>query len=163
MTHVITSAVPPGAADELAARLTKALRSDVAVVDWKDGPTPGGLLVLAPHELADDERRAALASVDYSWVHVTSAGVDFAGLADVGPGTLLTRSWRCYAAPLAEYAMHAILTHESVRTPVGFSTARRSGAPGRACTSSTCRVASSWTPTRSSSTATQAACTRRST
>lgn len=112
MTHVVTSAVPPGAAEELATRLTKALRSDVAVVDWKDGPTPGGLLVLAPHELADDERRAALAAVDYSWVHVTSAGVDFAGLADVGPGTLLTRSWRCYAAPLAEYAMHAILMHE---------------------------------------------------
>ena len=39
-------------------------------------------------------------------------GVDFVDVAAWDPAVLLTRSWQCYAAPLAEYALHAMLSHE---------------------------------------------------
>lgn len=73
---------------------------------------------MAPHELSAARRASVLRSARWSWVHLTSAGADFIDLADWPADTLLTRSWRCYAAPLAEYALHAVLTHE-----------RRRGAP----------------------------------
>ncbi|WP_202929980.1 NAD(P)-dependent oxidoreductase [Streptomyces sp. TR1341] len=79
---------------------------------WREAPERDGVLLMAPHELSAGRRAEVLRSARWSWVHLTSAGVDFIDLAEWPADTLLTRSWRCYAAPLAEYALHAVLTHE---------------------------------------------------
>ncbi|MFJ4799408.1 NAD(P)-dependent oxidoreductase [Streptomyces murinus] len=79
---------------------------------WQEAPERDGVLLMAPHELSAARRAEVLRSVRWSWVHLTSAGADFIDLAEWPADTLLTRSWRCYAAPLAEYALHAVLTHE---------------------------------------------------
>ncbi|MEU1655637.1 NAD(P)-dependent oxidoreductase [Streptomyces griseofuscus] len=79
---------------------------------WREAPERDGVLLMAPHELSAGRRAEVLRSARWSWVHLTSAGADFIDLAEWPADTLLTRSWRCYAAPLAEYALHAVLTHE---------------------------------------------------
>ncbi|MGM9335808.1 NAD(P)-dependent oxidoreductase [Streptomyces murinus] len=79
---------------------------------WQEAPERDGVLLMAPHELSAGRRAEVLRSARWSWVHLTSAGADFIDLAEWPADTLLTRSWRCYAAPLAEYALHAVLTHE---------------------------------------------------
>ncbi|MFJ5631804.1 NAD(P)-dependent oxidoreductase [Streptomyces goshikiensis] len=76
------------------------------------GPRDGGVLLMAPHELSPVKRQEALDAAKWSWVHLTSAGADFVDLGSWPADTLLTRSWRCYAAPLTEYSLHAVLSHE---------------------------------------------------
>ncbi|GLX47559.1 hypothetical protein Shyhy01_05090 [Streptomyces hygroscopicus subsp. hygroscopicus] len=93
-------------------RLRSAFGPSVGLRPWQEAPERGGILLMAPHELSAARRASVLRSARWSWVHLTSAGADFIDLADWPADTLLTRSWRCYAAPLAEYALHAVLTHE---------------------------------------------------
>jgi phosphoglycerate dehydrogenase-like enzyme len=109
---VVSSALADAAAAPVAAALACELGRQVTMVPWRDGAVDGGLLLLAPHEWTDAVRAEVLQSADYSWVHLTSAGVDFVDHATWPADRLLTRSWRCYAAPLAEYAIHAVLSHE---------------------------------------------------
>lgn len=108
----VTSALADTAAAPVTAALARELGVPVSLVPWRDGGTDGGLLLLAPHEWTDAVRADVLRSADYSWVHLTSAGVDFVDHATWPADRLLTRSWQCYAAPLAEYAVHAVLSHE---------------------------------------------------
>lgn len=68
--------------------------------------------MVAPHELDPRELDEVLEAADWAWVHLTSAGVDFVDLGSWPPDRLLTRSWQCYAAPLAEYALGSMLAHE---------------------------------------------------
>jgi phosphoglycerate dehydrogenase-like enzyme len=93
-------------------RLEAATSIPFSLHSWKKAAADDGVLVIAPHELAPQERAQALHAANWSWVHLTSAGSDFVDLAAWPRGTLLTRSWQCYAAPLAEYVLHAVLTHE---------------------------------------------------
>lgn len=88
------------------------LGAGVRTASWQADPRDGDILVVAPHEYPPERLAAILGAVDWSWVHLTSAGVDFVDLASWPPDRLLTRSWQCYAAPLAEYALGAIMTHE---------------------------------------------------
>ncbi|WP_130510391.1 NAD(P)-dependent oxidoreductase [Krasilnikovia cinnamomea] len=97
--------------------LTASLGTSVELVPWHAGSLDGAALILAPHEWSSGERRAALSAADWSWVHLTSAGVDFIDDAAWPTDRLLTRSWQCYAAPVAEYAVHAVLSHEWGDTP----------------------------------------------
>jgi phosphoglycerate dehydrogenase-like enzyme len=92
--------------------LRQGLGSLVELRPWQQAPERGGILLMAPHELSPAQRSSVLRSAEWSWVHLTSAGADFMDLAAWSADTLLTRSWRCYAAPLTEYALHAVLTHE---------------------------------------------------
>jgi phosphoglycerate dehydrogenase-like enzyme len=69
-------------------------------------------LLVAPHELSGGELTAVLNRGRWAWVHLTSAGTDFVDLNDWPQDILLTRSWQCYAAPLAEYALGAMLSYE---------------------------------------------------
>lgn len=71
-----------------------------------------GVLLVAPHEYEPDILGKMLRSNNWSWVHLTSAGVDFVDLATWPAATLLTRSWQCYAAPLTEYVIAAMISHE---------------------------------------------------
>lgn len=93
-------------------RIRRAFGCAVELRPWREAPARGGVLLLAPHELSPAERALVLNSASWSWVHLTSAGADFVDLASWPTDTLLTRSWRCYAAPLTEYALHAVLTRE---------------------------------------------------
>lgn len=79
---------------------------------WRNAPQDGAILLMAPHELSAARRNTILTAANWSWVHLTSAGSDFIDLDAWPTTTLLTRSWRCYAAPLAEYSLHAVLSHE---------------------------------------------------
>lgn len=97
--------------DLLADRLARRL-GPVRLRPWSQPPACGGILLFAPHDYARSERATICAAAPWAWVHLTSAGTDFLDPATWPAGTLLTRSWRCYAAPLAEYALHAILTWE---------------------------------------------------
>jgi phosphoglycerate dehydrogenase-like enzyme len=69
-------------------------------------------LLMAPHELSVNERLTALQGANWAWVHLSSAGTDFVDLDRWPSDRLLTRSAECYAAPLAEYVVAAVLTHE---------------------------------------------------
>jgi phosphoglycerate dehydrogenase-like enzyme len=82
------------------------------VAPWDAQRRAEAILLLAPHELARQDRDVVLGSTPWAWVHLTSAGTDFIDLGRWSGDTLLTRSWQGYAAPLAEYAVGAILTHE---------------------------------------------------
>ncbi|GAA1043383.1 hypothetical protein GCM10009566_51690 [Streptomyces murinus] len=93
-------------------RLRSAFGPSVELRPWQEAPERDGVLLMAPHELSAGRRAEVLRSARWSWVHLTSAGADFIDPAEWPADTLLTRSWRCYAAPLAEYALHAVLTHE---------------------------------------------------
>ncbi|MEU6465494.1 NAD(P)-dependent oxidoreductase [Streptomyces sp. NPDC046976] len=93
-------------------RLRSAFGPSAELRPWQEAPERDGVLLMAPHELSAGRRAEVLRSARWSWVHLTSAGADFIDLAEWPADTLLTRSWRCYAAPLAEYALHAVLTHE---------------------------------------------------
>jgi phosphoglycerate dehydrogenase-like enzyme len=108
----IRCALPEPMVESVAARLAVAVGRAITVTPWDRGAADGDVLLIAPHELSRRERDAALRAVRWSWVHLTSAGVDFIDLSTWDPAVLLTRSWRCYAAPLAEYAVHAMLSHE---------------------------------------------------
>ena len=109
---IVRCAMPGRLVQPVATRLAAAVDRRVSVLSWELGADDGGVLLMAPHELPEDRRRAAVEAAHWSWVHLTSAGVDFVDVAGWRPDVLLTRSWQCYAAPLAEYALHAILTHE---------------------------------------------------
>jgi phosphoglycerate dehydrogenase-like enzyme len=111
-TLTIRCAMPERLIELVSARVGDALGRPVAMLPWEAGATDGEVLLMAPHELSESERRAAVGVVRWSWVHLTSAGVDFVDVDGWDPGVLLTRSWQCYAAPLAEYAVHAILSQE---------------------------------------------------
>lgn len=93
-------------------RLQCVLGSGIQLKPWQADEDDGEILLVAPHELTRAELGAVLTAVDWSWVHLTSAGVDFVDLAHWPPDRLLTRSWQCYAAPLAEYVLGALLAHE---------------------------------------------------
>jgi phosphoglycerate dehydrogenase-like enzyme len=108
----VSEALPRRLAELTRARLDDAFGISFSFHSWREVAADGGVLVIAPHELARPERTRALNAAHWSWVHLTSAGSDFVDLADWPRGTLLTRSWQCYAAPLAEYVLHAVLTHE---------------------------------------------------
>jgi phosphoglycerate dehydrogenase-like enzyme len=82
------------------------------------------VLLLAPHEFSDRDRAEICAVVPWSWVHLSSAGSDFLDLSTWPGLTLLTRSWRCYAAPLAEYALHAMLSREWAVPPWSLAETR---------------------------------------
>lgn len=116
VTHLeflsVSEALPRRLAELARVRLEDALGIPFDFHSWKTVAADDGVLVIAPHELASQERARALAAADWSWVHLTSAGSDFVDLAEWPRGRLLTRSWQCYAAPLAEYVLHAVLTHE---------------------------------------------------
>jgi phosphoglycerate dehydrogenase-like enzyme len=108
----VRCALPDPLVPAVAARLATAVGRPLSVLPWELGADDDDVLLMAPHELSERRRRAAVDAVHWSWVHLTSAGVDFVDVAGWEPDVLLTRSWRCYAAPLAEYAVHAMLTHE---------------------------------------------------
>ncbi|MBT2365572.1 hypothetical protein J7E88_09635 [Streptomyces sp. ISL-10] len=122
------------------ARLESALGAPVELRSWRDGPPDGAILLLAPHELSESERERALGGAAWLWVHLTSAGADFVDLGRWSHDALLTRSWNCYAAPLTEYAVHAVLTHEwrtaapwqerDMRPPAGADTPPAPAAAG---------------------------------
>ncbi|MFD0689969.1 NAD(P)-dependent oxidoreductase [Actinomadura fibrosa] len=110
-------ALPRHLAGEARTRLAADLGPDgPAPADWRDGPRAGDVLLVAPHEMGNgglpDDLAAVLGAADWSWVHLTSAGTDFVDVPRWPGDRLLTRSWRCYAAPLAEYALGAMLTHQ---------------------------------------------------
>ncbi len=105
-------AIPERLVKPATVRLSATLGRQVALVPWEESAAGGDVLLMAPHEFAGSERRAALGARQWSWVHLTSAGLDFVDVASWSPAVLLTRSWQCYAAPLAEYAVHAVLSHE---------------------------------------------------
>jgi len=107
----VRHALSGGGAAEAERRL-RSRTGPIAWRSWRDAPEPGDILILAPHEYSAAHRLEICRAADWSWVHLTSAGTDFVDLAGWPSPTLLTRSWRCYAAPLAEYAVHAMLTHE---------------------------------------------------
>jgi len=109
---VVRCALPAELVSPVVDRLAAALGRRVPVVRWEGGAEDGDVLLLAPYALSDAERRVVIGAARWSWVHLASAGVDFVDVAGWDPDVLLTRSWRCYAAPLAEYALHAMLTHE---------------------------------------------------
>lgn len=109
---MVRCAMPGPLVRPAADRLAAAIGGPVSLRSWELGAGAGDVLLMAPHELSEPRRRAALDAVHWSWVHLTSAGVDFVDVAAWAADVLLTRSWRCYAAPLAEYALHAMLTHE---------------------------------------------------
>jgi phosphoglycerate dehydrogenase-like enzyme len=110
--RVVRCALPAELVSPVADRLGAALGRRVPVLPWEPGAEDGDVLLLAPYALSDAERQAVIGAVRWSWVHLASAGVDFVDVAGWDPDVLLTRSWRCYAGPLAEYALHAVLTHE---------------------------------------------------
>jgi len=100
---------------------------DATVVPWQDA-ADGAVLLIAPHEYEPQERRELLTARAWSWVHLTSAGTDFVDLPSWPEEIILTRSWRSYAAPLAEYALAAMVTHEwAGRAPWDSASASRGG------------------------------------
>ena len=107
----LSVALPPQLAVSIPWRLV-ATGLAVPVGPWQSAGSKGGILLLAAHELSQGERDEVLDSANWAWVHLTSAGADFIDLARWPRDRLLTRSWQCYAAPLAEYAITAIATHE---------------------------------------------------
>ena len=113
----LRTALPRHLDGEARARLAAELGPGGPVpADWRDGPRDGDVLLVAPHEMGNGglppDLGTVLEAADWSWVHLTSAGADFVDLAGWPADRLLTRSWRCYAAPLAEYALGAMLTHQ---------------------------------------------------
>jgi phosphoglycerate dehydrogenase-like enzyme len=72
-------------------------------------PGAADVLVVAPHELPEDEVRRLVRMQTWRWIHLTSAGYDFFRVEDVPPETVLTRSASCYAPPLSEYVAMALL------------------------------------------------------
>lgn len=111
MNAVIWAALPQEARDTAGKRPLGPF-GRVEVRPWQECEEDGGILLLAPHEYSDDERLRIVHARHWSWVHLSSAGVDFMDLASWPGKALLTRSWRCYAAPLAEYVLHAVLSRE---------------------------------------------------
>ena len=105
-------ALPERLVEPVTARLSATLGRQVVLVPWEQSAADGDVLLIAPHELTERERRAVLSARQWSWVHLTSAGLDFVDTGNWSTAVLLTRSWQCYAAPLAEYAVHAVLSHE---------------------------------------------------
>jgi phosphoglycerate dehydrogenase-like enzyme len=113
----VRAALPRHLLEEARGRLAAELGPPgSALADWRDAPARGDVLLLAAHELGNDGLPGDLATVlgaaDWSWVHLTSAGADFVDMPRWPADRLLTRSWRCYAAPLAEYALGAMLAHQ---------------------------------------------------
>jgi phosphoglycerate dehydrogenase-like enzyme len=109
---VVRLCLPDRLRAAVAGRLGRALGGGVRVAAWHEGPAGGEILLVAPHELTPAGLSEVLAAADWSWVHLTSAGLDFVDLVRWPPGRLLTRSWQCYAAPIAEYVTGAIMAHE---------------------------------------------------
>ncbi len=109
---LVHCAIPERLVEPVAARLSAQLGRQVAMVAWEESAPGADVLLMAPHEFPERERKAALSARQWSWVHLTSAGLDFVDVESWSPTVLLTRSWECYAAPLAEYAVHAVLSHE---------------------------------------------------
>jgi phosphoglycerate dehydrogenase-like enzyme len=124
-----------GLPESLQARTKERLAAampDATVVPWREADD-GDVLLIAPHEYEPEERRELLAARAWSWVHLTSAGTDFVDLPTWPEETVLTRSWRCYAAPLAEYAVAAMVTHEwAGRAPWSSASPARGGLWGAA-------------------------------
>jgi phosphoglycerate dehydrogenase-like enzyme len=113
----LRTALPRHLAGEARSRLAAELGPGGPVpADWRDGPRRGDVLLVAAHEMGNGglpgDLAAVLGAADWSWVHLTSAGADFVDLPRWPADRLLTRSWRCYAAPLAEYALGAMLLHQ---------------------------------------------------
>lgn len=111
MTLRLGYALPAEQIDVVADRLRSVL-GPVSLRPWFEGAERDGVLLLAPHEFTARQRTEICSARPWSWVHLSSAGADFLDLTGWPSRMLLTRSWRCYAAPLAEYAVHAILTRE---------------------------------------------------
>ena len=109
----VTAAMPSPMVSEVR-RLLRGQLTPLAEVLTVGEPAANGVLLLAAHEQTESENAAVLAR-DWSWVHLTSAGSDLISTRDWSDATLLTRSWRCYAAPLTEYVLHAVLTAEWAR------------------------------------------------
>lgn len=107
----VAAALPDHMLSHVQQRLYRDVSPGIELAPWQEADHPK-ILLMAPHELTFAVRTAVLGVTDWAWVHLTSAGVDF--VADRGwpNATLLTRSWRCYAAPLAEYVLHAVLRAE---------------------------------------------------
>lgn len=88
------------------------LKDNVKTRGLRGAVREDSFLLLAPHEYSDRERTAILRKADWAWVHLTSAGYDFVRSDSWPRDTLLTRTWRGYAAPITEYVVHAVLTAE---------------------------------------------------
>ena len=81
-----------------------------------DGSGEADILLVAPHEVAEPDVRRMVRQGRWRWIHLTSAGYDFFRVEDVAPGTVLTRSSRCYAAPVTEYVALALIDDARRRT-----------------------------------------------
>jgi len=92
-------------------RIRLALGSDIEVTTGSMVPAPGSSLLLAPHVFDQAAQRSILRRHDWRSIHLSSAGYDFFSMTDVPRDAWVTRSWRAYAAPLAEYVLRALLRH----------------------------------------------------
>jgi phosphoglycerate dehydrogenase-like enzyme len=94
-------------------------------LDPGEPPRGPALLVIAPHEIPAAQA-AELARQPWSWIHLTSAGVDFFPVRTVPAGTIITRSGGAYVAPITEYVTRALLRASSAP---GWPAGELPGAP----------------------------------
>lgn len=107
-------------------------RPAAGVVEVADCPGAGAnILVVAPHELPADDVRRLVTMQRWQWIHLTSAGVDFFETGDVPADTVLTRSANCYAPPVTEYVVMALL-HDARPGPSPWAPQPGSAAAGEA-------------------------------
>lgn len=90
-------------------RLAGALPPGTMITEDDRPLAMGSVLLIAPHELDAGRRAQLLGRGPWSWVHLTTAGYDFFPMAQSPPSAWITRSWRAYAAPLAEYVVRALI------------------------------------------------------
>jgi phosphoglycerate dehydrogenase-like enzyme len=104
---------PPADYESVRCRLERALGpdADITITMGNADPAPESCLLLAPHEFDTAAQTSMLGRHDWRWVHLSTAGYDFFPLGHAPADAWVTRSWRTYAAPLAEYALRALLRH----------------------------------------------------
>lgn len=92
-------------------RLRFILDPEIRITSGDETPKEDSCLFLAPHEFDLSTQVRHLRSTSWKWVHLSTAGYDFFPLEEVPIGTWVTRSWKAYAEPLAEYVLRAVLRH----------------------------------------------------
>jgi phosphoglycerate dehydrogenase-like enzyme len=97
--------------ERVRARLASLLGSDVEITSGSAAPAAHSCLLFSPHEFEPARRVEILRSHAWPWIHLSTAGYDFVPFDAVPGPAWVTRSWRAYAAPLAEYVSWALLRH----------------------------------------------------
>lgn len=76
------------------------------------GQASNACVVLSAHEFEDAQLLDICAGLKHCWVHLVSAGAEYAGLPGLCRENLLTRSWRAYGCSLTEYVLAALIEVE---------------------------------------------------